>query len=231
MQTDPLVEWQRLCEHYAGLYDEELLNLAADAQDLTETARHVLELEIKKRQLNEPADETGVRPSPEPRPERRAPLIGNQGGAPQLVLDPSEDVEGNGGPHEYTWKTILCTCESLEQGQQLTAALKRAGIDCWVEQPGSGFSFGTPDGPNPRILVAADQLEQARAIVAQPIPADIVEETRPVEASEFELPVCPHCGAEDPALEGVDPFNSWRCDACGFQWTDSGEDEAKEREN
>jgi ribosomal protein L37AE/L43A len=211
------------------MYDEELLNLAADAQDLTETARHVLELEIKKRQLNEPADETGVRPSPEPRPERRAPLVGNQGGAPQLILDPPEEFEAHSGPHEYTWKTILCACESPEQGQQLTAALKRAGVDCWVEQPGAGFRYGTFDGPNPRILVAADQLEQARAIAAQPIPADIVEESRPVEVSEYELPVCPHCGAEDPALEGVDPFNSWRCDSCGFQWTESGEDEAKEQ--
>ena len=231
MQTDPLVEWQRLCEHYAAMYDEELLNLAADAQDLTETARHVLELEIKKRQLNEPQDESGVRPAPEPRPERRAPLIGNQGGAPQLILDPPEGQEDDGRPREYTWKTILCSCESFEQGQQLSAALKRAGIDCWFEQPGAGFRYGTFDGPNPRILVAADQLDHAREIAAQPIPADIVEETKPVEAPEFELPVCPHCGAEEPALEGVDPFNSWRCDACGFQWTESGEEEAKEQEN
>jgi hypothetical protein len=38
---------------------------------------------------------------------------------------------------------------------------------------------------------------------------------------EFEPPRCPQCGAEDPVLEGVDPFNTWLCEACGKQWTES----------
>ena len=36
MQNDPLVEWQRLTETYSKMYDGELLELAADSDDLTE---------------------------------------------------------------------------------------------------------------------------------------------------------------------------------------------------
>ena len=55
----------------------------------------------------------------------------------------------------------------------------------------------------------------------RPIPKEIVEESK-MQAPEFEPPVCPKCGAGDPVLEGVDPFNSWLCEACGNEWTESG---------
>ncbi len=76
------------------------------------------------------------------------------------------------------------------------------------------------DFSNPRILVAADQLEQACDILSRPIPQAIVEESK-AEVPEFETPVCPKCGAEDPVLENADPVNSWLCEDCGNQWTDS----------
>ncbi len=52
MQTDPLAEWQRLTETYSNMYDDELLELAADSEDLTEQARQVLSDEMKKRGLD-----------------------------------------------------------------------------------------------------------------------------------------------------------------------------------
>ena len=79
------------------------------------------------------------------------------------------------------------------------------------------------------MLVAADQLEQARAIAAQPIPQEIIEESK-TEVPEFELPVCPKCGAADPVLEGVDPVNTWRCEACGYEWTEPAADVEKTAE-
>jgi uncharacterized protein (DUF983 family) len=49
-----------------------------------------------------------------------------------------------------------------------------------------------------------------------------------MQVPEYELPVCPKCGAGDPVLEGVDPFNSWLCEACGNEWTESAADDEKE---
>lgn len=61
MFASPDKEWRRLTEHYAGMYDEELLNLARDSKDLTEMAQQVLRDEIKKRGLGDP---TAPRPKP-----------------------------------------------------------------------------------------------------------------------------------------------------------------------
>jgi hypothetical protein len=72
----------------------------------------------------------------------------------------------------------------------------------------------------PRILVAADQLEQARDIAKRPIPQEIIEQSQ-MKAPEFEAPVCPKCGAPDPLLESVDPVNTWLCEACEHEWTES----------
>ena len=54
MQESPDQEWRRLGEHYAGMYDEELLELARDYKNLTEMAQQVLRDEMKKRGLGEP---------------------------------------------------------------------------------------------------------------------------------------------------------------------------------
>ena len=54
MQESPDQEWRRLGKHYAEMYDEELLELARDYKDLTETAQLVLRDEMKKRGLGEP---------------------------------------------------------------------------------------------------------------------------------------------------------------------------------
>jgi hypothetical protein len=51
MQIDPMKEWQRITQVYRGMYDDELVNLTADADDLTDIARQVLDLELKRRGL------------------------------------------------------------------------------------------------------------------------------------------------------------------------------------
>ncbi len=229
MQTDPMAEWQRITSVYRGMYDDELINLVADREDLTDIARQVLDLELKRRGLGDLSHAAPARETPEPKRERRAALLGNQGGASQLVLDYRKTLDSE-APLEYTWKTPLCECESMEHAQQLCQALQRAGIDNWIDQPGTDLRYKGMELPNPRVLVAADQLENARTIAASPIPREIIEESK-LKVPEFEMPKCPHCGAGDPALEGVNPFNSWRCEACGHQWTESGEGEAAGRAN
>jgi hypothetical protein len=229
MQTDPMAEWQRITKVYGGMYDDELINLAADQVDLTDIARQVLDLELKKRGLGDLSHAGPARETPEPKRERRAALVGNQGGASQLVLDYRARQEE--APLEYSWKTLLCECDTMEEARQLSETLRLAGVDSWIDEPGStgfrskDFVYTGSDHSNPRVLVAADQLEQAREIAANPIPKEIVEDSNPT-VPDFETPKCPLCGVKDPALEGVNPFNSWRCEACGHQWTQSEQGQA-----
>jgi hypothetical protein len=229
MQIDPLVEWQRLIETYSKMYDGELLELAEDAGNLTDQAQQVLSDEMRKRGLgSQRSAGTGVRidrAAPDPMLERAAVALGADPGAPELVSDDPETGEdgesGDEGAPEYTWKTPLCECEGGEEAWQIREVLRRAGIESWVEGPGGSYSpYSQLLQGTPRILVPADRLEEARAIVTQPIPKEIVEQSR-MQLPEFEAPTCPKCGAGDPVLEGVDPVNSWLCEACGHEWAES----------
>lgn len=204
MQTDAVEEWRRLTEHYRTLSDDQLRELAIDLTDLTDLAQQVLRGEIKNRRLGDPE---ALRPV-----ERDL--------APEISYDASSE-QGDDLPHEYTWKTLLCECNTHEEAWQLSELLRRAGIESWIDGPGFYSPHAELELINPRILVAADELDQARLIVSRPIPQDIVDESR-VRMPEFELPACPACGTADPLLEGVDPVNLWRCEACGRQWTDPG---------
>lgn len=127
--------------------------------------------------------------------------------------DPQEDDEA---PHEYTWKTLLCDSDSNDHALQLQAALSRYGIESWVRQ----VSAYSTDVLGPQVYVAADQLDHARTIAAQPIPADILDEWN-TAIPEFELPLCPQCSTNhEVILENTVPVNSWLCEGCGTQWTD-----------
>jgi ribosomal protein L37AE/L43A len=236
MEVNPAQDWQRLTEHYREMSDGELEELAADFIDLTPTAQQVLSNEMRSRSLAMPRPDRGTPKRPDlagaPQLETdsrwtagpRLALASPWGIAenPKIVDDEPSPIRANSiddFPHDYTWKTILRECDDRVQASQIAEVLKRAGIESWIEQPGSRYSM---DIGSPRILVAADQLEEARAIAARPIPQDIVDQSK-IEVPEFVPPKCPKCGAGDPVLEGVDPTNSWRCEACGRQWTESAE--------
>jgi len=243
MQSDPIFEMQRLTEHYRELSDDELRDLAADLADLTETAQQALRTEMQSRGLrlaaadplvatNAPAASNApLAPSAATNAASHdyqvsAPIQNQTGNAssffprqPQLVPDtPNPDARPD-GPIDYTWKTPLCDCDTSLQARELSEALKRAGIESWIEAPGSGSRYSSFSLASPRVLVAADQLDQARVIAAQPIPRQIVEDAQ-TEIPDYQPPTCPKCGAPDPILEGVDPTNSWQCDQCGQRWQD-----------
>ncbi|MGD0482202.1 MAG: hypothetical protein ABSA42_18670 [Terracidiphilus sp.] len=229
MQIDPVQEWQRLTAEYRQKFDNELLELARDYADLTEPAQQALRSEMRSRGLGDPESARSApalqsaqrEPTQPPLALSNAPsdpaddiASGAFGArAPQPVPDTPETPDEADGPHEYTWKTVLCDCETNEEAQQLTGVLRQAGIDSWIQQ---ASEFGRR---NARVIVAADQLDQARAIAAQTSPQEIVEEEKE-EAPEFVEPKCPKCGSDDVVLEGVDPENTWRCEQCDAQWTD-----------
>jgi len=214
MQVNPAEDWQRLTEHYREISDGELLELAADFVDLTETAQQVLRNEMRNRGLDEPRAAGETRTTSDPAPPRWASSADLDAGANEFS-DPGTNGEDD-LPREFTWKPMLCECDDREQAWQIYEVLKRAGIESWIERPGSGILY-------PRVLVAADQLDEAREIAARPVPREIVDELRQ-EPPEFEPPKCPKCGAEDPVLESVEPANAWLCEACGKQWTESPPD-------
>jgi translation initiation factor 2 beta subunit (eIF-2beta)/eIF-5 len=220
MQPDHVLEWRRLSEHYREIGDEELRELAAGFSDLTETAQQVLRDELRHRGMGEPqaaAEATG-------RTYPAAALAAQPLDSITAPLE-SESAEGESdAPVEYTWKTMLCECNDHEEAWQISATLKQSGIESWIDGPRSRYVMSMT---SPRVMVAADQLEQARAVLSRPIPREIIEESRQ-SIPEFVAPKCPECGAGDPVLESADPVNAWRCESCGRQWSDAAEGQAEE---
>ncbi len=216
MQSDPMEEWRRLTALYSEMGEIEIRDLAAQINDLTPTAQQIFRDELKKRGIAE-------------RPESPSPSNDSLPRESQWNLDDyhsnvdnadreSGAEEGN-PPTEYSWKTPLIECGTREDAWQRSEMLRRAGIENWIEDPSTRSRVGAWTLRNPRIMVAADQLEQALAIAAQTIPQDIIDESR-LPAEDFEVPRCPKCKAEDPTLESVEPSNNWLCESCGHTWSD-----------
>ena len=215
-QEDPVRYWKDLTANYRQMSDGELLQLSENPEELTEIARQVLRDEMKLRKL-----ETGRSPVtgrlPDPVPRRQVDLVS---GNPLYLREDSSDTAAVDDvqfpPHEYTWKTWLCDCESNQHAWQVSALLTRNGIESWVR----AVPPQSMDTVGPQVEVAADQLEQARALIAQPIPQDIIDDVN-AEVPEFEVPDCPRCGTKDEVmLESAVPVNSWICEACGAEWSD-----------
>ena len=225
MQSDPAEEWRRLSSLYGEMGDIEIQELANQINDLTPTAQNVLRDELKKRgvtgQPHTPRLSTRQQPGSA---EIHWQQENDTAGDPDL--DQSEEEQSI----DYTWKVGLCRCESLEEAAARSEMLRRAGIDSWIQRSGSRFvvpwlELGVGDI---QINVGADQLEQARLILDQPIPQEIIDQLREEAAApEYELPTCPECGAPDPVLESVEPSNNWLCESCDHTWSDPVENSTR----
>jgi hypothetical protein len=229
MQFDPVAEWQRLTEFYRAKGDEELQELAEDFGNLTDTAQQVLTTELRSRGLSLPGrnpqqPSTPVQP---PRGTRFASSVDPDVFRSRVDDSNDEDPDGNNAdadeqaPVEYTWKTPLCACDEQDEAWQIAEVLRRAGIESWIERKGARRAVVWDEGMvgNIQILVAADQLDEAREIAARPVPQEIIDESRQT-IPEYVPPTCPRCHAEDPVLESADPSNSWLCEACGARWSE-----------
>lgn len=206
MQTDPAHEWQRLTRLYGEMSDEQLENLGATFGDLTEFAQPILRDEMRKRGLGDPTTNS-VQQTEKP-------------GWWSADSESADDEDSENGPTEYTWKTDLCARDTWEEAWQIAEMLRRAGIQSWPDKRGTSFGTRSNTSQPVRVLVAADQLDEARQILLQPIPQDIIDQSK-VKVEDFVPPTCPKCGAEDPLLESVEPTNRWRCENCGARWSDA----------
>jgi hypothetical protein len=217
MQQDPMEEWRRLTTLYSEMGDIEIRDLVAQINDLTETAQQVLRDELKKRGITEKRFAANV-------PSSEGHYVGvHWDGREDSYQDlGSEALER--GAVEYTWKKGLCRCDSIDEAAQRGEMLRRAGIESWVQRPGSRFPtpwVGEFCVGDIQINVAADQLEQAREVIARPIPQDIINLLHEEDsAPAYEIPRCPRCKAEDPTLESVEPTDNWLCESCGYTWSD-----------
>jgi hypothetical protein len=240
MYIDPYQEWVRLTQEYRAMSDEELRDLNRDFADLTEVARQVLSAEMQSRGLDKKIAEEQQIAASNDRPWTKrevSPFVGRaevaaQGGllgsivgsnATEPVPDDEESNSESDEPVEYTWKTMLCEGMEYDQAWQIFEVLRRAGIESWIERPGGRRASRVPDqfDGDLRVLVAADELDRARDLIANPIPQDIVDASHQT-LPDYEPPCCPACGAEDPVLESAEPVNAWKCESCGREWTDPG---------
>lgn len=219
MQQDSVRYWQDLTQNYRRMSDGELLALRPE--DLTEIAQQVLRDEMRLRKLNEITPNGAVEAptrfrSKGHRDALRSAIADSYIGVEPDDSDEDADDEDDEPAHEYTWKTLLCDCESNDRAWQLREALKRHGIESWV----SAVAPSSVDVVGPQVYVAADELDQAQAIAAQPIPQDIIDDWN-THVPEFEVPRCPRCGSsEEVLLEATEPANAWLCESCGAEWTD-----------
>ena len=211
-------EWRRLTTHYGEMGDVEIRELASQINDLTDTARQILRDELKRRDISEKSLSSQA--------TNREAVNDSAAGhwdSREVSYQDADDDAAAIGSVEYTWKTGLCRCDSIDEAAQRGEMLRRAGIESWVQRPGARFvvpwlELGVGDL---QINVAADQLEQARAIMAHPIPQDIIDEIKEEHSTPaYEIPMCPKCKAEDPTLESVQPSNNWLCESCGYTWSD-----------
>jgi hypothetical protein len=214
MRPTPADEWQRLTKLYSEMPDGALLELAETYGDLTEIAQPILRDEMKKRGLGE--DVLQPPPDPSGRKTAFARIVPRFSESDRDAETPEDG--GHAEPlHEYTWKTELCSCNSSEEAWQICEVLRLAGIESWTDSPAAEQAL---DLRNIRILVAADQLDEARAVTARPIPQDIIDQSK-MPDEEFVAPTCPKCRSEEVLLVANEPTNQWRCDECGAEWSDS----------
>jgi DNA-directed RNA polymerase subunit M/transcription elongation factor TFIIS len=206
METaDPVREWNRLTELYRQKSDYELELIAADAYDLTDTARQVLAAEISLRKLDIKFNDQ-VPPPPE-EDDPRGPVE-------------SADVSG------YDLQDVF-TAKNLEELVEDKRILEEAGIAHFIgpdyvqELEDFHGSFERPV----KIYVRYVDWQRTLAYLRNLRPADEPTE-EPQEESEAPLPTCPACHSEEIVFLSQDPKDEskfrWRCDACGHHWINDG---------
>lgn len=232
MQVDPIAEWQRLTEQYRKMSNEELSELALDIYNLTDTAQQVLRGEMSSRGLGRPQAASnapkfsGFSWSAQPDSVFAQPSA-------QSASEDATDADAEDATSRQSIRRLpLCECSDWKQAWQICAMLKADDIESWIQDsradPEDSLLYSPDMGPPSalftsrafRVVVAADQLSEAREVAAQPVPREIAKASE-MAVPEFTAPKCPACGAEDPILESVNPANSWRCEQCDKEWMDS----------
>ena len=184
-------QYRDLVTLYGTYGDEELIELSRGMDDLTAMAQEVLKGELTRRRI----------PIPSPKDAK----LPNNANDSDSEIDRFADL----APEDCTWEF-----SEAEDALAASEALRAAGIENSVILPRSD----TLDMRPPRIAVSPEDVEKTEAILSKPIPEEFRTLVR--TRGEFVVPSCKKCGAADPVLESIEPANEWRCEVCGYTWTD-----------
>jgi hypothetical protein len=205
---DAASEWLRLTEHCRRMTDEELLQLARDTSELTESAQQALTAEMSVRGLKVPVEKPRVKVIPKTDPD--SPYARDR----ELVHV------------ETVW--------SLHDALQLQTVLDLAGIPFyWGDEMAVDMEVGKLNfGSGVKVKIMRIGLPWAWRALRNYEPRD--EPIEPPEEEWKEIPVpCPSCHSTHVILEPPDPDSElkagellsefeWTCEACGHHWKDDG---------
>jgi DNA-directed RNA polymerase subunit M/transcription elongation factor TFIIS len=205
METaDPVAEWNRLTELYRQKSDDELELIAADAYDLTDTARQVLAAEIGSRKLD-------IKLNDQPPPPE------------EEGLGPVHDID----PVEFDLQSVY-VAKNMEDLIEFKRVLEEAGIAHFIgpNHVQELEDFHESFEPGVRVYVRYVDWQRTLSYLANRPPQSSPKEQASETNSESEnLPIiCPACQSEEVVFLSHDPKDEsklrWRCDACGNRWTD-----------
>ncbi|HKF47562.1 MAG TPA: hypothetical protein VKB38_09415 [Terracidiphilus sp.] len=191
-------ELLRITQHYATLDDDDLRDLSDDYGNLTSAAQQALREEMQRRGMDDLVPETddgyNATDEAEANPNFQA-----------------ADLRAQNAPEQNEWWVRVAAMEDRQQARQRVMMLSDTGIDVRGQLDPFGMYV---------IEVAANQADDANAILAQPIPQKIIDESK-IEVPDFVTPKCPRCKADDAVLESSGEVNHWHCDACGHEWDEA----------
>jgi hypothetical protein len=215
MQTlDPAWDWLRLSEHYRQLSDDELVGLARQTSELTETAQQALAQEIANRSLKLPPEESMGPRRPEPQ---------------------TDSVEEADSPYDEDRELIdICTVWSAADALKLQRLLDVAGIPFYIgPEKATGVDTVTSNFANGlQVQIMQVGVPWARQALLQYFPADEPPEEKADESDNLAIH-CPRCHSAEVVFEDLDPRPEnadgkpspkfkWTCDSCGHEWEDDG---------
>ena len=217
--SDPSTQWTELSERYRSLADDELESLAAEAYDLTDIAREVLQAEITSRHLNVKLNTTA--------PERDEEREEQDAVADNPEFDPAN----------FTLVEVH-RCWDAAEAHIAKDILDNSRIPSWfgpdnlerVDDYRGSYERGV------LLRVCEEDRQRAMAAFAQHWPKDesTVKAEMPSQSEEEQATqlVCPKCHSPEIVFESLDKDSpdaddlyakyNWHCDACGNDWQDDG---------
>ncbi len=228
---DPEQERRRLAEFYSLQMDGELEKVAAQAGELTDTAREVLRAELSRRGLGAEPLERALVPPLVPVPP---PPTGQ-------IKTPSDELSAS-LDDDLALREMVTLRRFRDMPEALLAkgCLESAGIEsCLLDDNMVRLDwFWSNLVGGIKLQVDPKEVEAANEILNQPIPDgfDVAG------VGEYQQPHCPRCESLDVNFQEVLPAayvsaylsvpipfhrRAWRCHACDAEWEDDGIDAAE----
>ena len=154
-----------------------------------------------------------------------------------IVLSPSPGID----VIEERELALLRRFRDLPEALMAKGSLESAGAECFLVDDNmirmDWFISNLLGGI--KLLVSPGDLEDANALLNQPIPTSLHVEG----VGEYQQPQCPACESLDVSFEELNkkiayssaylgvplPVHrkAWRCNACGHEWRDESQEDAK----